>query len=308
MHCVDCHFEQDVHGNGKIYGEYPERDRDRLRRLPRHDQRARHAARPAVRRRRRAGTNLARPASRPRASAASNGSATSSSSARCCATDLEWEVIAGASTVIDPASPHYNEKARLAKTMQKDGKTWGDVPEKRDSLAHGDDKMACYTCHTSWVTSCFGCHLPQQANWKKSMQHFEGGETRNWTSYNPQVIRHDIFMLGAARHGEGQHHRPGALVERADHQHHQRQPRAALHASRRRSRPRASAARRSTPHFAHTVRAKETRECTDCHVSAAGDNNAWMAQVLTLGHQLRQLHRPLRLGRRRRGTASKASP
>ena len=23
MHCVDCHFEQDVHGNGKLYGEYP---------------------------------------------------------------------------------------------------------------------------------------------------------------------------------------------------------------------------------------------------------------------------------------------
>ena len=21
MHCVDCHFEQDMHGNGKLYGE-----------------------------------------------------------------------------------------------------------------------------------------------------------------------------------------------------------------------------------------------------------------------------------------------
>ncbi len=21
MHCVDCHFEQDDHGNGKLYGE-----------------------------------------------------------------------------------------------------------------------------------------------------------------------------------------------------------------------------------------------------------------------------------------------
>ena len=21
MHCVDCHFEQDNHGNGKLYGE-----------------------------------------------------------------------------------------------------------------------------------------------------------------------------------------------------------------------------------------------------------------------------------------------
>jgi hypothetical protein len=52
------------------------------------------------------------------------------------------------------------------------------------------------------VTSCFGCHLPQQANWKKYMQHFEGGESRNWTSYNPQVLRNDIFMLGKHMHGE----------------------------------------------------------------------------------------------------------
>ena len=21
MHCVDCHFAQDIHGNGKLYGE-----------------------------------------------------------------------------------------------------------------------------------------------------------------------------------------------------------------------------------------------------------------------------------------------
>ena len=36
MHCVDCHFKQDNHGNGKLYGETARRGRDRLRRLPRH--------------------------------------------------------------------------------------------------------------------------------------------------------------------------------------------------------------------------------------------------------------------------------
>ena len=36
-------------------------------------------------------------------------------------------------------------------------------------------------------------------------------------------------------------------------------------------------------HFPHTVRKLETRGCADCHVSASGDNNAWLAQVLTLG-------------------------
>ena len=33
----------------------------------------------------------------------------------------------------------------------------------------------------------------------------------------------------------------------------------------------------------HTVRATETKGCTDCHVSKKNDNNAWMAQTLLLG-------------------------
>ena len=37
------------------------------------------------------------------------------------------------------------------------------------------------------------------------------------------------------------------------------------------------------PFFGHTVRTEEAQTCTSCHVSSNGDNNAWMAQVLTLG-------------------------
>src|SRR3989442_12044080 len=33
----------------------------------------------------------------------------------------------------------------------------------------------------------------------------------------------------------------------------------------------------------HTVRAKETKTCSDCHVSHANDNNACMAQVILQG-------------------------
>jgi hypothetical protein len=33
----------------------------------------------------------------------------------------------------------------------------------------------------------------------------------------------------------------------------------------------------------HTVRGRETKQCSDCHVSAANDNNAWMAQLLLQG-------------------------
>src|SRR6202000_949706 len=37
------------------------------------------------------------------------------------------------------------------------------------------------------------------------------------------------------------------------------------------------------PHFPHTVRTTETKTCTDCHLSAANDNNAIMAQLMLLG-------------------------
>ena len=38
-----------------------------------------------------------------------------------------------------------------------------------------------------------------------------------------------------------------------------------------------------SPYVPHTVRATETKHCTDCHVSKANDNNAWMAQLLMQG-------------------------
>jgi hypothetical protein len=41
-----------------------------------------------------------------------------------------------------------------------------------------------------------------------------------------------------------------------------------------------------SPYYPHTVRATETKTCTDCHVSRDGDNNAWMAQLLMQGTNL----------------------
>ena len=56
--------------------------------------------------------------------------------------------------------------------------------------------MECYSCHTSWTTSCGGCHLPTEANWKTERHHYEGGDARVYATYNPQVARDDMFMLG----------------------------------------------------------------------------------------------------------------
>ena len=53
--------------------------------------------------------------------------------------------------------------------------------------------------------------------------------------------------------------------------------------SSRRSRPRGFSSQAFAPHFPHTVRTTETKTCSDCHVSAANDNNAIMAQLLLLG-------------------------
>src|SRR3546814_20115077 len=56
--------------------------------------------------------------------------------------------------------------------------------------------MACFTCHLSWTTSCGGCHLPIEANWKTSSHKYDGIENRNFATYNPQVARDQMFQLG----------------------------------------------------------------------------------------------------------------
>src|SRR5213076_1903949 len=93
-------------------------------------------------------------------------------------------------------SPQVVLSLRYAKTIRKDSTTWGDVPGDDNQLAHRDSDMTCFSCHSSWMTSCFGCHLSMQANRKMPNRHNEGGESRNFTQYNYQVLRDDVFMLG----------------------------------------------------------------------------------------------------------------
>ena len=193
----------------------------------------------------------------------------------------EWEVVQVKDS-ITPGDPHYNERSRLAKTVQRDGATWGFLPADQTALAHRDGSMTCYTCHSSWMTSCSGCHLPQEADQKSPMNHYEGTVTRNYASYNPQVIRTDAYMLGVSGTATGGKIAPvrssSALVlsstnANRDHFYMQQPPISSPGFS----------SQAFNPHVPHTVRARETKTCTDCHLSAAGDNNAWMAQLLTQG-------------------------
>jgi hypothetical protein len=149
-------------------------------------------------------------------------------------------------------------------------------------LAHANSSMTCYSCHTSWTPTCFGCHLQMTANARKPMLHNEGLVTKNYTSYNFQVLRDDIYMLGVDGTVTGHRIAPA------------RSSCAVLVSSQNATRDWLYYTQQtiSAPGFSgqgfstfvpHTVRAKETKQCSDCHVSANNDNNAWMAQLLLQG-------------------------
>ena len=192
-----------------------------------------------------------------------------------------WRVPQTLDTVLQ-GSRDYNEQSRYAKTIRKDNTTWGDIPADGNQLAHRDNDMTCVSCHSSWVTSCFGCHLSMQANRKMPNRHNEGGNTRNFTQYNYQVLRDDIFMLGRDGTVTGNRVAPvrsssAVLVSS------QNQNREWIYSQQQTTSAEGFAGQAFNTHVPHTVRSTETKGCSDCHVSANNDNNAWLAQLLLQG-------------------------
>jgi hypothetical protein len=282
MQCIDCHFEQDSHGNGKLYGE--PRAAIELDCTDCHGTIEKHAtlvtSGPAAPT---GGTHLEmlRTPWRQRRFERRDGKLYQRSMMDPA---LEWEVVQTLDS-ITPGSPHYNEKSRWAKTIRRDGTTWGDVPADPSSLAHPNSKMTCYTCHTSWTTNCWGCHLGMMANQRRPMLHNEGLMTRNWTNYSFQVLRDDGFMLGIDGTVTGHRFAPArsscaVLVSS------QNANREWLYYMQQTVSAEGFAGTAFSTFVPHTVRAKETRDCADCHISQANDNNAWMAQVLLQGNNL----------------------
>ncbi len=284
MHCVDCHFSQDGHGNGYIHGEVAQAVQIRCK-----DCHGTADALPSLR--------TSGPAARPGGEDLTlirnpdgkrrfewvGGKLIQRSIVN---PGLEWEVSLVKSTVT-PGKRDYNAKAARAKLMSKLSSgsdttfEWGTGIAKSD-LAHSDEEMACFACHTSWTTSCAGCHLPIEANWKTERKHYEGGETRNWASYNPQVARDQIYQLG--KHGPAKNgiivpvRSTSALILSSTNINRERiyiqQPPVAASGY---------SSQALAPHFPHTSRKEETKTCTDCHVSEENDNNAIMAQLLIQG-------------------------
>jgi hypothetical protein len=277
MHCVDCHFKQDNHGNGKLYGE--PRAAIEIDCIDCHGT-IKAAATLTTTGPASPGTDLSSlstPFGQPRFQAR-RGKVTQ----RSMVTDgLEWEVKQVVDSVT-PGSPTYNERSRLAKTMLRDGTTWGDPNADPKNLAHENGNMTCYACHSAWTTSCFGCHLSMKANQKKPNLHSEGGESRNWTSYNFQTLRDDIYFL--ARDGSVTKNRVAparsacaVLVSS------QNQNREWIYSQQQTVSSAGFSGTSFSTYVPHTVRTTETRICTDCHVAQGGDNNAWMAQLLMHG-------------------------
>ncbi len=280
MHCSDCHFAQDNHGNGYLYGEvalavevgckdchgsaqnYPNL----------------YTSGPAALD---GGTDMSimrTPDGRRRFEWVGDELYQRS----MMFPDKEWKMSLVKDSV-NQGHSEYNEKAARAKLMSRNVKdqNWGpDIPA--EMLAHSNDDMECYACHTSWTNTCGGCHLPIEANQKTDRHHYEGGETRNYASYNPQVAGDQMFLLGKHSPAKGGKYAPvrssSALVLSSTNANRekiyiQQPPIAASGYS----------SQAFNPHYPHTERKTETKTCDDCHLSKQNDNNAIMSQLLMMG-------------------------
>ena len=300
MQCGDCHFLVDVHGNGMLYGE--PRNATAITCIDCHgtiDQR------PTLITGGNAGQidllNTSNTPFGPRFVWEGNQLFQQSS----MSPDVRWEIPQTMDT-IDPLSPHYNPKSAYAKTLRRDGKTWGGIVVSHTStqdsaatshqvvedrqpaakctrLAHDNASMDCQICHTSWATSCFGCHLPMKANQRVPQNKFEGVTDRNFTTYNPQVVRDDVFMLGidgtVKKNRMAVIRSSSAVVVSS-----QNANREWVYSQQQTFSAEGYSGQAFNPHFPHTTSSVgTTKNCTDCHLSKNNDNNAWMTQLLGFG-------------------------
>ena len=281
MQCGDCHFNVDVHGNGMLYGE--PRNATTITCVDCHgtiDQR------PTLITSGNAGQiDLANTSNTPFGPRfVWEGSSLYQQSSM--SPDVRWEIPQTIDT-IDPLSPHYNPKSAYAKTLRRDEKWGGALPatptERRVKLAHDNSAMDCQICHTSWATSCFGCHLPMKANQRVPQNKFEGVTDRNYTTYNPQVVRDDVFMLGidgtVKKNRMAVIRSSSAVVVSS-----QNANREWVYSQQQTFSAEGYSGQAFNPHFPHTTSSVgTTKNCTDCHLSKDNDNNAWMTQLLGFG-------------------------
>lgn len=312
MHCVDCHFVQDSHGNGKLYQEV--RAAIEIQCIDCHGtitklatlKTSGPAAALATKENPNGGrdlTTLRTPFGKRRFEQRGDKLIQNSMVEK----DLWWE-LKQVRNVIDPKHNHYNQAAALAKTVRFESKdsnklVFGDVPGNNEcNVAHANKHMSCIACHSSWNPSCFGCHLPQRANKKLPGLHNEGEVTRNYVAYNFQTLRDDVFML--AKDGDVTGNKIGpARSSCAIHVGSYNGNRDSIYVQQQTISADGLSGIAFSSNVPHTVRGGpardkngrylsadmylpgrgETKTCTDCHVSKNEDNNAIMTQLLMQG-------------------------
>ena len=315
MHCVDCHFYQDGHGDTKLYGEV--RAAIEIQCIDCHGDATENLISKVDSQLRR-GLAAQLPTSGP----ASGDQPTNLLALRTAFGEprfeirrvpgrkpvliqrsnvekgLEWVVTQTAET-IDPQSDSYNPRSHIAKTVQmgSDGQmTWGQT-SSAEQCAHSNKNMNCIACHSSWNPSCFGCHLPQKANLKTPNLHNGGEVSRNRISYNFQTLRDDVYMI--ARDGNVTGNRIGpARSSCAIHVGSYNSNRESIYVQQQTISGEGLSGIAFSTNVPHTVRGGsgwdpshatrppgtyETKSCTDCHLSIDNDNNAIMSQLLMQG-------------------------
>jgi hypothetical protein len=303
MHCADCHFAQDSHGDTKLYGEV--RAAIEVSCEDCHGSATERAklvtSGPAAPKGGHNLANLRTPFGESRFVKRFERGRERVYQNSVVEPNLSWEVVQTADT-IDPASDHYNVRSHMAKTVGfgPDGKlTWGGSPDQCPR-AHQPEKMSCIACHSSWNPSCFGCHLPQRANMKMPALHNEGDVSKNYIAYNFQTLRDDVFML--AHDGNATKNRIGpARSSCAIHVGSYNGNRESIYVQQQTISGEGLSGIAFSTNVPHTVRGGlpkgvdpglgrlarpgtfETKMCSDCHVSKNEDNNALMAQLLMQG-------------------------
>ncbi len=279
MHCIDCHTEQDVHGDGRIWGATP--DPIEIACIDCHGTVQERAT--LVTSGINGGHDLGNRLSGPRTAFGQRQFEVREETViqRSKMYDgVEWEV-PQLVDIVNPESPSYDELAAKAKTIRRDG-SWGVENVGSASLAHDNQRIECYSCHTSWNTGCYGCHLVLDVNDKLDAKHNEGETSRGQIYYNPQVLRTDNFLLGLNGSSKGNRFSPMRSASSVLVTASARNRQTVVH-----QQPTISAPGYSgyafTPNIPHTVREKETMQCTDCHLSSQNDNNAWIQSLLGQG-------------------------
>lgn len=298
MHCVDCHFIQDVHGNSNLYGEV--RAAIEIQCIDCHGTVNSRATRfidghqqlrtsgPAAEERDDpadpSGRNLTQmrtPYGKRRFEIRGDRVIQNSMVEK----DLSWE-IKQVADVVDPASDQFNPAAALAKTIRRDAFgqwAWGSVSPGDGNCAHENSNMNCIACHSSWNPSCYGCHLSQKADKKMPSLHNEGDITKNYVSYNFQTLRDEVFMLG--RDGDVTGNRIGpSRSSCAIHVGSYNGNRESIYVQQQTISAEGMSGIAFSTNVPHTVRGKnETKNCADCHLSTDNDNNAILAQLFMHG-------------------------